>query len=93
MATTFATFGIGWYYETGVQLLRLILSGVFDSFPDLQVIVGHWGEVVLFYLEHALHLGAAAKLPRPLTDCFRSNVRDAQRLVQPPVPALDARNG
>ena len=72
--SVFATFGIGWYYETGMQLLRLILSGVFDKFPDLQVIVGHWGEVVLFYLEEAEHLGQAAKLPRPLLDYVRQNV-------------------
>ncbi len=72
--SVFATFGIGWYYETGVQLLRLILSGVFDRFPDLQVIAGHWGEVVLFYLEEAEHLGQAAKLKRPLIDYVRRNV-------------------
>ena len=72
--SVFATFGIGWYYETGMQLLRLILSGVFDRFPDLQVIVGHWGEVVLFYLEEAEHLGQAAKLKRPLLDYVRRNV-------------------
>ncbi|MGH3771904.1 MAG: amidohydrolase family protein [Pseudonocardiaceae bacterium] len=47
----FATHGIGWPYETGVQLMRLILVGVFDRFPHLQVITGHWGELVLFYLE------------------------------------------
>ena len=32
-------------------MLRLILSGTFDRHPDLQIIVGHRGEVVLFYLE------------------------------------------
>ena len=69
-----ATFGIGWHYETGVQLLRLILSGVFDRFPALQVITGHWGEVVLFYLERIEKIPAVAKLARPLTDYFRSNV-------------------
>jgi predicted TIM-barrel fold metal-dependent hydrolase len=31
--------------------LRLVLAGVFDRFPDLQLITGHWGEVVLFYLD------------------------------------------
>lgn len=72
--TAFATFGIGWYYETGVQLLRLILSGVFDRFPELQIIIGHWGEVVLFYLEDVEALGKAAKLKRPLIDYVRSNV-------------------
>ena len=43
--------GIGWHCETGLQLVWLILSGMFDRHPELQVIVGHWGEVVLFYLD------------------------------------------
>jgi hypothetical protein len=36
----FANFGLGRHYETGVQLLRLILSGVFDRHPGLRAIVG-----------------------------------------------------
>lgn len=69
-----ATFGIGWHYETGVQLLRMILDGVFDRFPDLQVIVGHWGELVLFYLGRLVLLPGLARLERPLHEYFRSNV-------------------
>ncbi|WP_245721311.1 amidohydrolase family protein [Nocardia pseudovaccinii] len=69
-----ALFGIGWHYDTGVQVLRLILSGVFDRFPNLQLIVGHWGEVVLFYLERIENLGVLAKLERPLIEYFRNNV-------------------
>lgn len=70
-----ATGGIGWHYETGVQLLRMILSGVFDRFPDLQVILGHWGEVVLFYLERIDLLSKGAKgLKRPVAEYFRQNV-------------------
>lgn len=71
----FASFGLGWYYENGVQLLRLIFSGVFDRHPELQVIVGHWGEVVLFFLEHtAIMQTAGLHLERPLADYFRQNV-------------------
>ncbi len=70
-----ATGGIGWHYEAGLQLLRMILSGVFDRFPDLQVILGHWGEVVLFYLERIDLLSkAATHLQRPVMDYFRRNV-------------------
>ena len=29
----FATFGLGWHYEAGIQFVRLILAGVFDRFP------------------------------------------------------------
>lgn len=71
----FATYGIGWYYETGVQLLRLIFSGTFDRHPELQVIVGHWGEAVLFFLEYPARLAATGlALDRPLLDYFRQNV-------------------
>ena len=70
----FATHGIGWHYDAGVQVLRLILSGVFDRFPSLQVILGHWGELVLFYLDRLEHLAAIAKLPRPLSDYVRNNL-------------------
>ncbi len=70
----FATHRIGWHYDAGVQLLRLILSGVFDRFPQLQVIVGHWGEVVMFYLERIDLLSRFADLPRPLSEYLRTNV-------------------
>lgn len=68
-----ATAGIGWYYETGVEHLRMVLAGVFDRFPRLQVIAGHWGEVVLFYLDHIGSLAAMTRLQRPLADYYRHN--------------------
>jgi uncharacterized protein len=69
----FATFGIGWHYESGVQFLRLALAGVFDQFPDLQVLLGHWGEVVLFYLDRADGLAMQAKLPHTFSEYVRRN--------------------
>lgn len=69
----FATFGIGWHYESGVQFLRLALAGVFDRFPDLQVLLGHWGEVVLFYLDRADGLAMQAKLPQTFSEYARRN--------------------
>jgi Amidohydrolase len=41
----------GWHNEAGIHVLRLILAGTFEKFPDLQVISGHWGEMVPFYLQ------------------------------------------
>ena len=70
----FATFGLGWHYETGVQILRMVLAGVFDRFPDLQLITGHWGEVVLFYLDRIDNLAGPAKLAHPMSDYFRRHV-------------------
>lgn len=38
--------GVGWHIDTGIHCLRLILGGVFDRFPSLQVIVGHQFEAL-----------------------------------------------
>ncbi len=73
ISNAFATYGIGWHYESGVQFLRLALAGVFDRFPDLQVVLGHWGEVVLFFLDRADGLAMQAKLPRPFSEYVRRN--------------------
>lgn len=74
LSILFSGPGIGWHYETGIQIVRLVLAGVFDRFPDLQVVTGHWGEVVLFYLDRLDRFATAAKLKRPISDYFRSNV-------------------
>ena len=70
----FSTFGLGWHYEAGIQFVRLILAGVFDRYPDLQVILGHWGEVVLFYLDRLGSLARVAHLQRPIAEYFRQNL-------------------
>ena len=40
----------GFTMETGTQGIRLVLSGVFDAYPDVQVILGHLGETIPFLL-------------------------------------------
>jgi predicted TIM-barrel fold metal-dependent hydrolase len=74
--TVLGTGGFGWHYEAGVQALRLIISGVFEKLPDLQLILGHWGEVVLFYLDRvdAASGSLNLKLPRPISDYFKTNI-------------------
>ncbi len=70
----FATFALGWHYEAGIQFIRLILAGVLDKYPDVQLILGHWGEVVLFYLERLKVLARVANLPRPVEDYVRRSL-------------------
>lgn len=40
----------GFGVETGLHLMRLVVSGVFERFPDLKLVVGHLGEAVPFWL-------------------------------------------
>lgn len=44
------TAGWGFTVETATQGVRIVLSGVFDEYPDLQVIIGHLGEGLPFSL-------------------------------------------
>jgi uncharacterized protein len=41
---------------------------------NLEVVVGHWGEVVMFYLDRVDNLAIAAGLARPISEYFRTNV-------------------
>jgi len=50
LSQIFATAGWGWHIETGVHILRMVLSGTFDKHPKLRVIVGHMGECLPFML-------------------------------------------
>ena len=70
----FARSGIGWHYETGVQIVRMALAGVFDRFPDLQIITGHMGEVVLFYLDRLDTMSLAIKSTRKMSEYFQQHV-------------------
>jgi uncharacterized protein len=51
MVTAFlATGAWGWHIETAIHVLRLILGGAFDRYPNLQLVIGHLGETLPFML-------------------------------------------
>jgi len=69
-----ATFGWGWHLEAATAALRLILRGTFDRHPDLQLVLGHWGELLPFWLDRTDSLSRLAGLERPVSDYIRTNV-------------------
>jgi predicted TIM-barrel fold metal-dependent hydrolase len=76
VSAMFAGPAWGWHIETAVHLIRLILGGVFDRYPKLQIVIGHLGEGLPFMLPR-LHKNlppAATKLNRPIGDYLRENV-------------------
>lgn len=71
----FAGAGWGWHIETATHVLRMILGGVFDRYPRLQLIVGHLGESLGFMLPRFAMLDpAVTKLQRPVASYLRENV-------------------
>ena len=75
VSTRFATNAWGWHAETGIHALRMILGGVFDRLPGLQVILGHWGEMVPFYLARVNEAlpPQATRLDRTVAEYFTAN--------------------
>ena len=69
-------FGWGWHNEAGIHVIRLMLAGAFDRFPHLQVISGHWGEMVPFYLQRLDDTiqREVTGLSRSITDTYRAHV-------------------
>jgi hypothetical protein len=68
--------GWGWHIETGVHLIRMILGGVFDRYPRLQVVIGHLGEGIPFMLPRLNRNlpKELTKLDRPFGAYLRENV-------------------
>lgn len=51
-----AMAGFGWHAETAVHVLRLVASGALDRHPDLQLIIGHMGEMLPIMLSRCNEL-------------------------------------
>ena len=73
----------GFAIETSLHMLRLIVGGVFDRFPDLTIVVGHLGEGLPFWLYRLDYMHSAAilakryetmkPLERPVSDYLKQN--------------------
>ena len=67
--------GWGWHIETALHVLRMILGGVFDAHPRLQIVVGHMGESLPFMLQRVdVMAPAMTGLEKPVSAYLRENV-------------------
>jgi 5-carboxyvanillate decarboxylase len=78
----YALWFAGWGFaaETGLHAMRLIMSGTFDRFPKLKIVLGHMGEGIPFWLQRIdnrylleVKIGACEKLPRLPSEYFLEN--------------------
>jgi len=67
--------GWGWHIETAVHIIRLILGGVFDRFPNLQIVIGHLGEGLPGMFQRLdVMAPALTRLQRPVTTYLKENI-------------------
>lgn len=75
VANALATYAWDWHIETAIHVLRIILSGALDRYPNLQLIIGHLGETLPFMLPRFRALPPEmTKLNRPIEDYLRENI-------------------
>ncbi|HEY1721817.1 MAG TPA: amidohydrolase family protein [Magnetospirillaceae bacterium] len=72
--------GWGFAAETGLHVMRLIMSGVFDRFPKLMIVLGHMGEGLPFWLQRLdnryllqVKIGAVPKMRLLPSEYFLTN--------------------
>jgi predicted TIM-barrel fold metal-dependent hydrolase len=70
----FSSYGLGWHYDAGIQFIRLVLAGTFDRMSGLQIILGHWGELVLFYAARLAAMDRVSGLAHPIATYLRQNL-------------------
>jgi 5-carboxyvanillate decarboxylase len=70
----------GYQAETGLHAVNLIVSGIFDEIPKLQIVLGHMGEALPYWLYRLdwMHSLASIKFDRPKlkqqpSDYFKHN--------------------
>ena len=76
IANTLATTTAGWHWEVALHAIRMIVSGVFDRHPNLQIIIGHLGETIPFYWER-IEFWLEPRCPKlnfPVRDYFFRNI-------------------
>ena len=67
--------GFGWHIETAVHVLRMVLGGVFDRFPKLQIVIGHMGEGLPFFMQRVDVMPVElTQLKRPVSAYLRDNL-------------------
>lgn len=72
-AASFASYGYGWHIDVGIHAIHLVLGGVFDKHPNLQMIIGHWGEFAPFFLERMDEALLSDHLNEPISYYFKNH--------------------
>ncbi len=75
MAMLLSIAGWQWHAELGLHTLRLIVSGLFDKLPELELIIGHMGEGLPYAMARSSGiLSGPAHLRQTVADYFKTNI-------------------
>ena len=87
VANEFGSTAIGWHLDIGLQVIRMILTGVFDKLPNLKFITGHWGEGMIEMLDRMDYMmpKRITGLNKNISEYYRQHMYVTPSGIQSPI--------
>lgn len=74
IALSISAFGFGWHSDVAMHIMRLFGAGVFDRFPTLKIIIGHFGEMIPFMLQRIERVAGRWGRSRSFREVWDENI-------------------
>ncbi|OBT59733.1 hypothetical protein VE04_00212 [Pseudogymnoascus sp. 24MN13] len=74
IAVALSAYGWGWHADTGLHILKLFASGLFDRFLEVKIIIGHMGELLPFQLERVIAIADRFGKKRGFREVWNKNI-------------------
>ena len=87
VANEFSSAAFGWHLDIGIQVVRMILSGIFDRFPNLKIITGHWGEGIIEMLDRMDYMMPknTTGLKKNISEYYKENIYVTPSGIESPI--------
>lgn len=69
-----SAYGFGWHSDVAMHIIKLFGAGVFDRFPKLKIIIGHFGEMIPFMLQRIERTSARWEISRTFRQVWDENL-------------------
>ena len=87
VANEFGSAGFGWHLDIGIQVVRMILTGIFDKLPNLKIITGHWGEGMIAMLDRMDYMmpKSATGLKKNISEYYKEHIYVTPSGIESPI--------
>uniref|UniRef100_A0A8H7NPW0 Amidohydrolase-related domain-containing protein n=1 Tax=Bionectria ochroleuca TaxID=29856 RepID=A0A8H7NPW0_BIOOC len=73
-AASMSMDAFGWHYDTATHITRIYAAGVFDRFPKLKIVLGHFGESLPFWKQRIATSKGLGALARSFNEVYDENL-------------------
>jgi len=87
VANEFGSAAFGWHLDIGIQVVRMILTGIFDKLPNLKLITGHWGEGIIEMLDRMDYMmpKTITGLQKNISEYYREHIYVTPSGIESPI--------